>query len=163
MGEKKLIDLKSLIEFASAQTEKLFRRQSAIYPMYHAITVSGETKIINQLHPDKDVGVAMIKALFALENVDRYVFIDEAWILDNRRGGGPIDMNRVRREGLSNHPDRREVVLFAAENRRGEMLTAARFILRPEHGKPSLSPLKIDDMTGIESEGRMVGLLNVER
>jgi hypothetical protein len=159
-----LTDLKSLIEFASKNTDKIFRRQGVIYPMYHAIKTSGETVILTPQMDDKDIGVAMVKAWFALNDIDRYVFIDEAWILDDRRGQlGGIDIEKARREGLRNHPDRREVVMFSAENRRGQMQTAARFILRPEIGRPTLSPLKIDDMTDVESTGRMVGLLNLER
>jgi hypothetical protein len=158
-----LTDLKSLIEFASTQAEKIFRKTGVLYPMYHAISSIGETKILTPKLDDKDLAVAMVKAWFEIENIDRYCFIDEAWILDDRKGNlPPQDWARIRREGLSNHPDRREVIMFSAENRRGEMQTATRFILRPEIGKPSLSPLKIDDMTDVESEGRMVGLLNWE-
>jgi hypothetical protein len=163
MNSGALMDLKSLIEFASTQAEKIFRRAGAISPMYHAIKASGEHAILTPREDDKDVAVAMVKAWFVLNDIDRYVFIDEAWILDTTKGGPPIDMAKVRREGLRNHPDRREVVMFAAENKRGEMLTAARFILRPEHGKAQLTPLKINDMTGVESSGRMVGLLNWEK
>lgn len=156
-----LDDLKSLVEFASAQAEKLFRKQGVIYPLYHAITANGETVILTPPGRDKDLSVAIVKAWFVLNDIDRYVFIDEAWILDVRKSGQPIDEAKVHREGISNHPDRREIVMFAAENRRGELQTARRFILRPEHGKPTLSALVIDDMTGLQhSEGRMVGLLN---
>jgi hypothetical protein len=154
-----LDSLKSMIEFASTQAEKIFRKQGVLYPLYHAVKATGETVILTPPPGDKDMSVALIKAWLALENIDRYVYIDEAWIIDDRKGNlPPLDMERIRREGVRNHPDRREVVLFAAENRRSEMLTAARFILRPEIGKPSLAPLKIDDMTGIQSEGRMVNL-----
>lgn len=159
-----LTELKSLVEFASKQAEKIFRKTGVLYPMYHAIDARGEHKILTSQAEDKDIGVAMVKAWFALNHIDRYVFLDEGWILDDRKGSGPDrDWAKIAREGLRYHPDRREVVLFFAENRRGEMLTAARFILRPEVGKPSLSPLKIDDMTGVESQGRMVGLLNLEK
>jgi hypothetical protein len=103
----------------------------------------------------------MMKAWMQLNDVDRYVFLDEAWILDDRRGQLGIDMEKVRREGISQHPDRREIVMFLAENRRGEMLTARRFILRPEIGKPTLAPLVIDTQYD-HSEGRMVGLLKHE-
>jgi len=99
-----------------------------------------------------------------LNDVDRYVFIDEAWTIDNRKGNLPeIDIKKAYREGIRNHPDRREVIWFNAENRRGEMLTASRFILRPEHGKATLAPLRIDDMTDVQSSGRMVGLLQPEK
>jgi hypothetical protein len=156
-----LPDLKSLILFASAQAEKLFRRQRVIYPMYHCIKSNGDNVILNAMDADKDLSVAMTKAWMQLNDVERYVFIDEAWILDNRKGDLPeIDIERARREGLSNHPDRREIVMFAAENRQS-MQTARRFILRPEVGRPTLSPLIIDDIPD-HSEGRMVGLLKRE-
>jgi hypothetical protein len=154
-----MIDLKSLIEFASKQAEKLFRKQGAIYPMYHAIKASGEHVILTPPPGDKDMSVAMVKAWLALENISTVCFIDEAWILDSRKGGPEIDVEKARRYGIRNHPDRREVVMFAAENREGQMLTARRFILRPEIGKASLAPLVIDEAFD-HSEGRMVGLLN---
>jgi hypothetical protein len=94
-----------------------------------------------------------------LNNIDRYVFMDEAWIVDDRRGQIGLDVEKIKREGVKNHPDRREVVMFSAENRRGERLTAKRYILRPEIGKPTLAPLEIDPQFD-HSEGRMVGLLN---
>ena len=154
-----LTDLKSLIEFADKQAEKMFRRQGAFHPMYHAIKRNGEQLILPALHEDKDIGVAMVKAAFMLEDVDRYVFIDEAWIVDTRESGSPsLDMEKINREGLSKHPDRHEILMYAAENRKGESRTAKRFILRPEIGKPKLAPLEFDPVF-TESKGRMVGLL----
>jgi hypothetical protein len=161
MSKDVLPDLRSLIEFASANAEKLFRRQGRLLPMYHAIATNGEHKILTPSLSDKDLAVAMVKAWFVIENIDRYVFIDEAWIVDARGGGPELDVEKARRYGISNHPDRREIVMFAAENHR-EMLTARRFILRPEIGKPSLSPLVIDEQFD-HSEGRMVGLLSKEK
>jgi hypothetical protein len=157
-----LTDLRSLIEFASKQAEKIFRIQGAIHPMYHAIKADGQQIIFNAPDDDKDVSVAITMAAFELENVDRYVFIDEAWVVDTRGTDQDLDMDYVNRYGLRDHPDRREVVTFFAENRRGERMQGTRYILRPERGKPSLSPLKIEDMTGSKSEGRMVGLLRRE-
>jgi hypothetical protein len=154
-----LDDLKSMIEFASKQAGKLFRKQGIIYPLYHAIDADGKTTILPALDRDKDMSVAMTKAWFAINQIDRYVFMDEAWVLDDRRGQLGIDIEKIKREGVRNHPDRREIVMFSAENRRDERLTAKRFILRPEIGKPSLSPLEFDERFD-HSEGRMVGLLN---
>lgn len=154
----KLTDLKSMIEFASAQAEKLFRIQGVIYPLYHCIKTNGDNAILNQMDRDKDLSVAMTVAWMQLNDVDRYVFMDEAWIVDDRKGQIGLDMEKIRRMGISKHPDRREIVMFSAENRRGEQLTAKRFILRPETGKARLSPLVIDEAFD-HSEGRMVGLL----
>jgi len=159
MAKGPLIELTDLIEFASTQAEKIFRLQGVLYPLYHAITTSGETQILNAMDGDKDLSVAMTKAWFAINDVDRYVFIDEAWIVDDRDGKLGLDVEKANRYGISNHPDRREIVMFSAENRKGEKRTARRFILRPEHGKASLSPLVIDPPFD-HSEGRMVGLLD---
>ena len=153
-----LVDLKSLIKFASAQAEKLFRKQGALYPLYHAIKRNGDTVILTPKTDDKDIGVAMMVAWMQLNDVDRYVFMDEAWIVDSTQSGVELDVAKALREGVRNHPDRREAVMFSAENRRGEQLTAKRFILRPETGRPTLAPLVIDEPFGY-SEGRMVGLL----
>jgi hypothetical protein len=158
MKSEPLGDLKSLIEFASKQAEKLFRLQGNLYPLYHCIKANGDTVILNRMDEDKDLSVAMMIAWMHLNDVDRYCYMDEAWIVDDRRGQLGLDIEKVRREGVKNHPDRREIVMFSAENRRGEQLTAKRFILRPEIGKPTLSPLEIDEPFD-HSEGRMVGLL----
>ena len=160
----KQIDLKSLIEFASTQAEKLFRKQGGvIYPLYHCIKPNGESAILSPPGVgDKDLDVAMVKAWMQINDISTVCFMDEAWILDNRKGGPKIDMERVNREGVRNHPDRREVVMFSAENRDGEMLTARRFILRPEIGRPTLAPLVIDEQFE-HSSGRMVGLLRREK
>ena len=149
-------DLKSMIEFASEQAEKLFRLQGVIYPLYHCIKANGDNAILNKMDADKDLSVAMTVAWMQLNDVDRYVYMDEAWIVDDRRNQMGLDIEKIRREGIKNHPERREIVMFSAENRRGAQLTAKRFILRPEIGKPKLAPLEIDPPFE-HSEGRMVG------
>jgi hypothetical protein len=91
-----LLDLKSLIEFASKNADKIFRQTGVIYPMYHAIKVSGETTILTPPDTDdKDIAVGMVKAWFALNDIDRYVFIDEAWIVDTSKGGPPLDLKKA--------------------------------------------------------------------
>ena len=151
--------LKELIRFANKNAETIFRRTGELLPMYHAITAGGEQMIIPQPNEDKDVSVALIKMLFAEHRVETYVFMSEAWMLDTTKQALQPDIRKVMQNGLQHHPDRREIVAFAAENRRGESQTASRFILRPEHGKATLAPLKMDDMSNRTSEGRMVGLL----
>jgi hypothetical protein len=151
--------LADLIKVASNKAEELFRKSGEILPMYEATRPDGKRLIIPTPGIDKDTDVMLIKAIFAIENIDHYVYFTEAWIIDNTRSGQPLDLDKIKREGVRNHPDRREVVMFIAENRDGEILTASRYILRPEHGKAKLTPLKIDDLTNFESSGRMFGLL----
>jgi hypothetical protein len=147
------VTLIDLIQFASAQAEVIFRRTGQIFPMWHAIKSNGEQLILNSPSEDKDLAVAMVKAAFELEDVVTYVFISEVWMLSTTE-----DRDRIP-NSLSDHPDRREGIFFAAEDNRGGEQTAHRFILRPEHGKPKLTPLVMDDMAGLTSSGRMVGLL----
>jgi len=156
-------DLKALIKGASKNVETIFRKTGELLPMYHAVNRYGQTMIVPQPDPDKDVSVALIKLLFAEEEVAYYCFISEAWMLDASKGVPKVDIAKIARQGLEYHPDRREIIGFSAESRDGGAQTARRFILRPEMGKPTLSPLIMDDMKGRTSEGRMVGLLTKEK
>ena len=150
--------LTTLIKFASKQAEILFRAQGQLLPMYHAVTASGKNLVVPALDDDKDKAVALTKKLFVVQNVVFYVFMDEAWWLDVRADRVDISVMDAMRNGLSGHPDRREIVALFAEHRNGDFIVARRFILRPEVGKPTLSPLKIDrDLD--DAEGRMTKLL----
>ena len=153
-------DLKELIKFVSPLAEKIFRQTGQLQPMWHAVTALDQTLIIPQPAADKNLAAALIRLEFKVRNVDHYVFMSEAWILNATKSDiSARDLRAIASEGLAEHPDRREIIMFSAENSRGETLTALRYILRPEHGRAKLSPLTIDDMAGVKSEGRLVGLL----
>lgn len=152
-------DLKELIRLASKNVDTIFAHTGQVLPMYHAVNSKGQNLIIPQPDADKDVAAAMIVALFAEQKIDHYVFLSEAWILETK---GAPDMEKIALSGLEHHPDRREIVAFSAESRDGGAQTARRYILRPEHGRAKLSPLVMDEMSGVKSEGRMVGLLTRE-
>jgi hypothetical protein len=163
MSEKQL---RELIAFTSGQCDKIFARTGVIYPMWHAITSAGESFIETPRFDDKDVAVAMIRALFDLKDVVRYVFIDEAWTL--HRMIQPDEEEKIWREGLSKHPDRVEVVMIQGEDRDYGQIVAQRAIIRPAKGRAYLGPLQtLDDLpfmpagAHVQSEGRMVGLLPV--
>lgn len=127
--------------------------------MYHAIKRDGTHFVFPALSSNKDTGVALARAAFELFDVVRYIFINEAWVLDaRRRGMTAAESERIDREGISTHPDRIEVVMFAAEDETEGMLMARRCILRPEHGKPKLTALEYMPDSG-RFQGRMVGLL----
>jgi hypothetical protein len=153
MSEQQLRDL---IAFASDFSERHFAAKGVIHPMWHAFTSSGEQFIEAPPFDDKDLAAAMIRALFDLRDVVRYVFIDEAWTVER-----PItddEYRTVQRIGLSNFPGRSEIVMFSGEDREyGGMITAKRSIIRPK-GKPYLGPLVWDERY-THSEGRMVGML----
>jgi hypothetical protein len=60
-------------------------------------------------------------------------------------------------DGLSDHPDRIEIVAFQAESLDCRTVTGHRRIIREKHRVPRLGPLEIVDTT--QSEGRMVAML----
>jgi len=153
-------DLKELIEFASSNAETIFRKQDEFLPMWHAVSGDGDALVIvaPDFTDDKDTGIAMVKKAFELNNVECYVFVSEAWVLETKDPRADATIKKAMREGLANHPDRREVISFIAENNDGEMRTAHRYILRPEIGKPKLSPLVLNEAFD-QASGRMTGLL----
>jgi hypothetical protein len=164
MSEKQL---RAMLAYASDFCERRFAEHGEIVPMWHAVTASGENIIQPRPPLDKDTAVAMIRALFEIRNVVRYVFFDEAWTL--LKLVGPDEMARIDRDGLAIHPERVEVVVFQGEDAEWGQITAQRKIIRPAAGKPYLAPLELledlahlpPDRGAIQSSGRMVGLLPV--
>lgn len=153
------MELRDLIEMADNGASKIFDRTGRVLPMYHSIKRDGEHCIFSAPDGDKDTSVYLARAVFELLGVVSYVYINEAWVLERLGVGadiGPSEMRRINREGLSEHPDRIEVLAFLAEDATGR-LSAHRQILRPEHGKPKLMPLKFVEVG--KAEGRMVNLL----
>lgn len=160
-------ELRRMLNYASEFCEHHFTKKGEIAPMWHAITSCGET-IIEQhpVHLGKDMAAAMIRMFFDLRDVVRYVYIGEAWTLE--RMIRPEEQEEIFRKGISEHPDRVEVVQLQGEDREYGQIIASRKIIRPKTGKPSLGPLQmVNDLpfiprgAHVQSEGRMVGMLPV--
>jgi hypothetical protein len=154
--------LQEFITRCSEAAALMFDLRGRVSPMWHAVTREGEHLIIPSPHPDKDAAVTLMRALFELCDVVRYVMIDEAWTVEvKRRPGEDVEAlnERGRQLGgtLADHPDRVEIVILSGEDETAGWCTARRVIIRPQHGKPYLGPLEIDVFE--VSEGRMVGLL----
>lgn len=160
-------ELRRMLDHASAFCDRHFAKKGEIAPMWHAVTADGQTII--EPHPmylGKDMAAAMIRTFFDLRDVIRYVYVGEAWTLNRmiRRE----EEEEIFRKGLSEHPDRVEVVQIQGEDRDYGQIIAARNIIRPPKGKPYLGPLQtVNDLphvpqgASITSEGRMVGMLPV--
>lgn len=156
--------LRDLIEFAAGQIERRFKNVGRINPMWHAETAS-ETLIIAATFADKNATTAALTELFREQNVVRYLFIDEAWIVQQTSptGFSPAELQRMREMGIKNHPDRKEVVMISGEDANG-MQTATCEIIRPAKGKAKLGPLAIDTFTSMESRfAGMLAHLNTQR
>lgn len=152
--------LRSFVEAASAAIDKLFRRQGEIEPMYYCIKSDGSEFVLRPPPGDKDTSVLLARVFFEIEQVVRYVFIDEAWVVEanDSATNEKLRHHYETQDSLEQFAGRKEVVLFAGEDEFGMML-AQRAINRPPHGKPTLGPLQlISDKDG-HFEGRMIGLL----
>lgn len=149
--------LHELVETAAAAAEKQFLAQGHFSPIWHMVTADGEHLFSGPISRDKDTQVAMIKALMIIKNVVRYVFIDEAWILEHKGGIDQAELNRAYENGIANHPDRKEILMFTGEDQNLGMVMARCDIIRKGGRKVRLGPLVIDKFDGME--GRMVGLL----
>lgn len=151
--------LNEMIEVASRVAEKMLRTKGEVRPMWHAIMADGDNLLVPAPHPDKDTAVALIRALFEIKNVVRYVFVDEAWVVIGR---GPIP-DEVRawlgEHGARAHPGRIDAVMFTGEDgESGKQISSFRRILRPPQGKARLGPME-HYSAGREQEGRLIGLL----
>jgi hypothetical protein len=150
-------ELAALIERASGAAAEIFCEAGEVLAMYHVVLRDGRELVLPAPPGPKDLGIRIMRAAFAALDVTRYVFIDEAWMLDG--GVAAADLARVQREGIRAQPGRIEVLMFGAEGASG-MLLARRRILRPEGAKPELAALDFFSMgDGVALSGRMIGLL----
>ena len=154
--------LHQLIEYASGQVGKRFKNVGRILPMWHAETAT-ESLVISATFANKNATTAALTELFREERVLRYLFIDEAWVIKRDIGIGADELKRMREVGISEHPDREEIVMFSAEDAKSTA-TGTRPIIRPAKGKARLGPLVIDTYTSMESRfGGMLAHLNTQR
>lgn len=154
-------DLRKMIASASDFCAEMFARTGEIAPMWHAVKRNGYNMITP--HPtsvDKETAAAMMRALFELRDVVRCLFISEAWIGESQTVEGINKLQAwVDEHGsIEDYPGRVEVVAFMAEDIEAGQLTAHRRIERAG-GQPRLGPLEVNDLIGVESSGRMIGML----
>lgn len=151
--------LDRMLEYADQFIAKRFKDVGRIYPMFHAENET-EAFVIRTMLENKDAVAEILTKFFAEKNVQRFVFIDEAWFLDIDQKGGKFsqaELDKIMREGLKDHPDRREVIQFHAQDA-NVMHIWTREIIRPAKGKAKLAPLKKNEEWN-QSEGRWHGLL----
>jgi hypothetical protein len=126
--------------------------------MFHAENTE-DVFLINTLLENKDAVAEMLTKFFAEKNVQRFVFIDEAWFLDiEHKNVSQAEIDKIMQQGISKHPDRREVLQFHAQDAK-MMHLWTREIIRPAKGKAKLGPLKKNEEWN-NSQGRWHGLLS---
>ena len=149
--------LRRLFYFAAETAIHIFNRQGYIEPMWIAINKKGShVPMIVADMSDKNKVAEAVRAFLKKEGATKYVSMLECWTYEGK------EIPQEIREGksLEHNPDRREAVTIVAEDNEGNTLCGRFYILRPEHGKPKLSPLKVDP-EATETEGRFVGMFGV--
>jgi hypothetical protein len=151
-----MLALKEWVAAVSKPIDSIFATAGQVMAMMHIINGNGDNVIVPVFMNDKDRAFGIMREALRLTKASRYVFISEGWILEAPADRLGPELERINQLGLEHHNDRREVVLYQAEDRGGETVSAHQFILRPETGKPTLSPLHFSDVT--ESHGRGANL-----
>jgi hypothetical protein len=151
-----LDELRDLFALAAEHAARVFRETGEMLAMWHAVDGNDENILIATPWRDPDekhATVAHLRKLFRKNRVKRYVFVCEAWSM----------MAATPEEAISAagrvllHPDRREILGITAEDRDGHRIMGHYYILRPEHGPPTLSPLHMVEAD--KSIGALMGLL----
>jgi mRNA degradation ribonuclease J1/J2 len=154
--------LREFVESASAKIEIIFRETGKVSAMYHFIA-NGESVTIPAPPLPKNAAFAFMRDIFAKLGVTRFVFIDEAWLVSLTASREDIKSYADAAKRFKNmptpreHPDRKEVVMFYAEDENEGFFSARRPIERDANGKSKLGPLDTEQPT--VSGGRMTGLL----
>jgi hypothetical protein len=144
------MNLQKMIDWASHSAEKYFQKHGCVAPVWFAEKSDGDVFIIDQPSADKDLSRALVRALFELHDVVRFVFFDEAWAVATKE-----DIRAWSKEhSLEHYPGREEVIIFVAEDVSGETVLAERKISQPGR---ELGPLEVKDLPRME--GRLFGML----
>lgn len=148
--------LQKLFDFAADAASSLFKRQGYLIPMWVGINKKGtHVPLIVRDMDDKDRVVQVVKEFLKREGITQYASMLECWIYE----GEEVPPEILEGKSLEHNPDRREAIHILAEDTDGNSLSGHFYILRPEHGKPTLTPLKMLSADG-KTEGRFIGLLD---
>lgn len=158
-----MITAEDMLKIAEPLIRKQFKLKGEVHPMYRFVNGAGEHCFFVPpafgSSADKDLTAALARALFEIEGAQAYVFAVEAWTLASPTSADEIDRIYEQHKSLEHAPDRREVVMLAAEDG-NVMLQAWMEIHRPKGRKPYLGELEVYGRDPqFEIEGRFVGLL----
>jgi hypothetical protein len=167
--------LEEMIRKAAVIVEQKFAQDEAMAPYFYTELESGKRwlfdagNVLEQfpwIEPIKDAFSMGMQMIFAMQKVDRYVMVMEAWAV------GHVNMTKEEKDALdlwiasgksaSQHPQRYEIIQYQAEDIDGIELTARQDIIRPAGGKPYLGELEIQREV-VESKGRFVRMLEFRK
>ena len=147
--------LDKLFEFGAGGAKFLFEKQRVLHPMWIGISDKGaHIPLLVHSLDDKEMVAEKIRQFLKKNQIERYVSMIECWIVE----GEAVTPEALAGEPLANNPDRREAIDIFAEDKEGNTMSGRYYILRPEHGRPKLSKLKVDK--GAQSTGRFVKMFD---
>lgn len=148
--------LDKLFNFGVESATHLFNRLGSLEPMWIGVDKKGShIPLLVRDMSDKDKVAKVVRDFIKRQGIIRYVSMLECWTYE----GKEMPREIIEGRSLEHNPDRREAVYILAEDNEGNSISGALFILRPEHGKPKLSPIKVHPKD-TESEGRFVGMFS---
>lgn len=147
--------LEKLFNFGAESAKHLFERFGEIYPSWIGVSKKGShIPFIVKDMSNKDNVSADVKRFIKDKNIVRYVSMLECWIYE----GKEVPREFLEGKSLEGNPDRREAIHILAEDNEGNTISGCFYILRPEHDKPKLSPIKMHDNTDSTTHGRFVDM-----
>lgn len=150
--------LKELIRVVDEAAVKGFQEDGKLQPVYIIETEEGGMGVI-PIPPgfSKDQVVHVMREIFKDMNVQRYVYVDEAWAVSGSKEEDKAITEFSRNNSLEHYPGRDELILYAAEDVHEGTVMAKRVIRRPDNGPAQLGDLEFAQLGTIS--GRMTGLL----
>jgi hypothetical protein len=123
------------------------------------VDANGQHMAIPSTAETKDEFAIIVRAFFELMNVVRYCVAMEVWVVE-RRGSiaNRAAVDALLRTGISNEPDRIEVIALQAEDVNEGILFAERRIIRHSNKKPTLDTLFVHP-SDCQASGRFVRML----
>lgn len=149
--------LSKLFKFGAETAEYLFNKQGFLVPMWVGVNENGaHVPLLMPEFNDKDDAAETVRSFLKSKKIIRYVSMLECWVYE----GKEIPPEILAGQSLETNPERREALHILAEDQEGNTISGRFYILRPEHGKPKLSPLKTDDNVVGKTEGRFVKMFD---
>jgi hypothetical protein len=144
-GELKM-NAKELLAFASKAATQVFKQTGGVIPILHMVDKNNAHIHVHFAagFEDRDAKQStseIMRKAIRETSAQRYALVMEAWTV-NEHGDTKLAMEMTSKGlSLENHPDRIEVItIFVEDKNTNECLSRMYQILRPEHGKATLSP-----------------------
>jgi hypothetical protein len=151
------MELEKLFRFGAETAEFLFNKQGFLVPMWIGVNERGSKQpLLIPDFGDKDSAAEQVREFLRRGKIIRYVSMLECWVYE----GKDVPPEILAGQSLEKNPDRREAIHILAEDRDDNTISGRFYILRPEHDKPKLSPLKTEELSGGRTEGRFVKMFD---